>query len=436
MAKVGFHIERTNYFKTLGGVIDELMRRGHEVFLFYNSRTAGILEKGLPLPSPEYFPKFLYGKPVCVPFDGDETLAEAMLGQINILVLHQGYYGKQSSAPLFTKQYQIFRSKGFPVVAIASHFFDACLWPIEAFDLFDKVCVLSRYSVEKHRTILTKLFRGTDEERKKYGQHIDAVYAVKAEITGSALFDMFVPVHGQSLSARKSVILFAPKIDRHPFMQIVMREHSRWVSAVLSVLRYQGRYLLEALTHPKFFEFVKAIRILCEKNGWRLVVKSRPKHGNMHDQLYREHADSYLTGGEDLFYPDFTSADLFRDAVCSLHMRTFSVMEAVIAGTYAVNFEIPIATSRDGFDPLTCEYVKQVRHAQPGGLFNFEGCVQHVLWKDALKVFTEGSCLSLKVDPLKRKKYISDFCGIEDEAVSSASRIAYVIEQTLRRVQS
>jgi hypothetical protein len=439
VARIAFHIERINYFKVLGGVIDEAMRRGHETVLLYDAADAGKMVKGLPLPSSEHVPKFIFGTPRLLPYGDGKSFANIVRAYADILVLHQGFFGtledyrlKVAAEDSIFFQYQHLRCKGVPVVSVASHFFDTCLWPIEAFDFFDKVCVLSRYAVQKHKDILLELYEGPLEDRNKYAISIDAVYANKAVITGSALFDMFIPLYTGRNKAKQSAVLFAPKIDDHPFMQVMMREHSRCLAAILSLLKYQGRYFWNIFTEPRFAEFVRGLVALCTSLHLRLVVKSRPKHGVMHDGLYARHADEYITGGGDVFYPDFTSVEIFKDAACSFHMRTFSVMEAVIAGTYAINFDIPIADKRDHFDGRICAYVKAVRTPIPGSLFNFEGCVRNVSWKDAPRFLREQSGHVPAIDPERRRQYMADFCGIDDEKVSSSKRIVDVLDLVLR----
>jgi hypothetical protein len=434
-SKIAFHIERSNYFKVLGGVIDELMRRGHQVILFYAGSCEGRLDKGIAAPTAASFPRFSYGTPIPIAYPDIDMLGDLIASRADVLVLHQGYHGSSQEYAEAVRgkgvpaQYQRARRHGVPIVTIASHFFDHCLWPIDAFDYFDKICILSRHAAECHKRILLNTFKGTSDDESRYSQQIDLAYQAKVIETGSALFDMFLRVKKGRSTAAGDIVLFAPKIDGHPYMQVVLREHSRFGAFALSLVRFKGAYGIRALVEPRFSAFVKALASRCLRDRRNFVVKSRPKHGRTHDALYRSQANRYVVGNEDSFYPDFTSAEIFENAALSLHIRTFSVMEAVVAGTYAINIEIPVADEKDGFDALTCEYVRQVRTPHPDTLFNFDGCVRNVMWREV------RDCLNLQpipaIDPIRRREYLARFCGIEDENISASSRVSDVIENLL-----
>ena len=435
VSKIAFHIERSNYFKVLGGVIDELMRRGHQIVLLYAGGSEGRFDKGIVSPTPANFPHFLHGTPIPLTYFDVDKLGDLIASHADVLVLHQGYQGSSQEYAEAVQgngvpaQYQRARRRGVHIVSIASHFFDHCLWPIDAFDYFDKVCILSRHAAECHKRILLNTFKGTSDEKSRYSQQIESVYQEKVVETGSALFDMFLRIEKRRSAAAKDVVLFAPKIDSHPYMQVVLREHSRFVAFARSLIRFKGAYGIKALVEPRFSTFVKALGSRCLREGRNFVIKSRPKHGSMHDGLYLSQANRYIVGKEDSFYPEFTSADIFRNAAFSLHIRTFSVMEAVAAGTYAINIQVPIADEKDGFDELDCEYVRQVRTPHPDTLFNFDGCVRNLTWREATDYISLQPIPA--IDPLRRREYLARFCGINDENISASDRVSDVIDNLL-----
>jgi len=433
MARITFPIFRLNFLKNIGGVIDEGLKQGHKINLLYDSTMVNSFQRGLIAPSANNIPKFQNGLPNIIAYEGINKLAETVKNITDVFVTHHGlpydFYDK--SYPV-TDQFESVKKAGIPIVSLMSHFYDSCVTKLEALEFFDAVCTLSRHSFESQKQILIQL---SDEHHSyfKYDkQRIENVLNNKVHITGSALFDLFERIHLARIKQKQKtdIILFMPKIDPHPYMRLVINSHPRLLSLLLSLGRYQGRYFFEIIkTHP-FKKFLKKLKTFALQHDLEIIAKSRPKHGGHYNKNLRKIFKEFITGENDNFYPDYSSAELFKHAKFSIHMRTFSVLEAVISGVPAIHFQIPILNERDVSDKFLLHrlyYTRVVRNAEPDSLFNYSGCVWNVPWKDAIDFLENISPEQLKQTPEKRKEYCEYFCGISEGR--AAERQMNIIER-------
>jgi len=435
MASITFPIFRQNFLKNLGGVIDEALKRGNKVNLLYDKRNVNNTHRGIPHLGPSNFPKFKYGIPQFVQFDGIEQLANTILKISDVVVLHHGL------PPDFQKffypqvrEFKKIRNASIPLISLQSHFYDNCFMPLETYEFFDYSCILSEYSLNVHRKVLLQCSNLSDDLLKDYTKRIDTIFDEKVCVTGSALFDMFDHAYkNRSTSKKDDVVLFVPKFDAHPFMRLIMINRPRWFSAINSVLRYRGRYLHDIFKLPGFKNVIKSLEQRVRLEGLSIVAKSRPKHGKYFEKQLKKISRCYYSGEDDQFYPDFTGVQILQNSRFSVHIRTFSVLEAVISGVPAINFKIPVNMEKE--DVLTnnkkTEQIyrtfQEIRSAKPNSLFNYKGCVWNVLWKDATDFLDNFSLNDLEQSPDSRKEYVGYFCGVSER--SAAERQMDVIEK-------
>ncbi|MFH0740206.1 MAG: hypothetical protein V1819_03945 [bacterium] len=77
--RVAFLVERNTYFRTFGPVIDEAMKRGHQVFCFYNYSQPRTGSKGYQFPDINQAPKFKNGQVVSLEFKTENEFVEKVL---------------------------------------------------------------------------------------------------------------------------------------------------------------------------------------------------------------------------------------------------------------------------------------------------------------------------------------------------------------------
>lgn len=427
MARISFIIFRNNYYKIAGGVIEEALKRGHQVNLLLDSSLIGKRMKGGSAPDDSSVPHFASGVPQVVYFEGMGKLSEVACKCSDVVALIGGAfteYKKYLNEPDREEfQFQKIRQSSIPVISLNTHFYDHCLLGLDAFDSVDKILLLSDDSVEKHKEILLELSKeDSPEAQKALKQKVDEVFASKAAVTGSPLFDFFVSLHTErnaATSEKNDFAFFVPKIDQHPFMQIIMREHPRWVSYLRSCFQFQGRYKDQIWKMPRVKELFKVLKENVIEKGYQLQSKSRVKHGSHFDTGLEVLSHRYYSGEDDEYYPNFTSTQVFQKARFSIHMRTFSVLEAVLSGVPALNIRVPIVDKEDVFPESVRLYVQKVRGNQPDTLFNFSGCVTSISWEETLEFFEQQKFQSLKQDPERRERYIQHFCGVDKSRTAS-----------------
>jgi hypothetical protein len=438
MARISFFVLRNNYYKTIGGLIEESLKRGHQVNLLIDASSAGEVVKGMLCPDENSVPCFRNGVPSVVKYGGIRQLSEVACKCSDIVAVHNGafseYEKQMSNLDTLGCQLQKIRQASVPVISLQSHFYDNCLLSLDAYDSVDKTLLLSKDSVEKHKEILLELSKDTLREKDgSLKQRIDEVFALKTVVTGSPLFEFFDRVYKEretSSNDRGDFVYFVPKIDHHPFMQVIMREHPRWVSYLRSCYWYKGRYRKLIWEMPRVKEFLNILKVKVSDKGFRMLSKSRVKHGNYLNRNLEELSYRYYTGEDDEYYPNFTSARVFENAKFSIHMRTFSVMEAVLSGVPAVNIRVPIIEQDDIARDLERIYVQKVRGNQPDTLFNFSGCVTSISWEESLEFFAQQDFQNMQQDPERREHYVQNFCGV-DKARTASEKQCDEIEKML-----
>jgi len=429
MARLTFPIFRLNYLKNVGGVIDEALRRGHSVNLLYDKSMINTYRKGLPSPNQNSFPKFLYGQTVITGFKGLDHLAKISKTISDIFVSHYiPPYDFDEKPYKIIDQLIDIKQAGIPIVSLMSHFYDNCMQKLEAYEFFDANCVLSSFSVEAHKKILLQLSHNPKLPFNYTQSQIDRVINKKVHITGSSLFDLFEPRYHEDQD-KHNILVFIPKIDSHPFMNIVLKNQPRLLSLIKSIVRYKGRYFRSALRSPQFNKFLKKLNMLATDNHLSLIAKSRVKHNNNN---FIPIFEKYIDGLNDQFYPEYTTADIMKHVKFSIHIRTFSVLESVISGVPAVYFQIPIFETNDvstKYDFHRLYYTNTVRSGEPDSLFNYPGCVWNVPWDQSLDFIDKFSVKKLEQSPESRDKYCKYFCGVS--TYPAAKRQMDVIESFL-----
>jgi len=423
MAKITFVIDRLPFFKNLGGVIDEALRRGHIVNLVHDVSQVGKIHKGVIRPSRELLPKFYHGKPNLVEYNQINELSNCVVPISDILVLHCGcvsdYETFMDKPNTFPYQYQTIRKAGIPVVSLHSHFYDNCLLKLNAYSSVDLTCVLSDYSLSLHKELLLEKNNLQEESKKVYQNQIEQIMHEKVIVTGSALFDLFDHFyHTKRQDSKKhDIVIFHLKFNqRYPFLDIFARHNSRLLSTGISLFYYKGKFLSKIFTYPRYRQILQRVERISNSNNLGIITKSRPKHGKYYEKLLQRISNKYITGEEDQYYPEFTSMQILQHAKFCLHIRTFSVMESVLAGVPSVHVQIPVNPLYK--DKTAVLFMEKIRSCEPETIYNYSGCVWNVPWKDSLNFLDHINLNELEHDPERRAEYVKKYCGIAEQSAS------------------
>jgi len=424
MAKITFVIQRLPFFKVIGGVIDEALRRGHIVNLALDKSQIGKIHKGVKRPSKHLLPKFLFGKPKIIEYDQVRNLSDSLLPASDVVVLNCGcvsdYENFLDNPDTYPYQYQKIRKSGVPLVSLHSHFYDNCVLKLNAYSSVDLTCVLSDYSLKLHKEVLLDMSNLAKDQKEQYEKEIDQVLNEKVVVTGSALFDMFDNFYHSkrnNYSKNSDIVFFHLKfMHRYPFLDIFARYHSRVISALISLCLYKGDYFSKILKYPRYKDIIKRVGNLAKQNQFNIIVKSRPKHGKQYINELTKISQQFITGADDEFYPEFTSMKILQHAKFCVHIRTFAVLESVIAGVPSVHIQIPANPLYS--DKQNFHFIEKIRSCAPETMYNYSGCVWNVPWEDVLYFFDNFDFKTIEQDSEKRDKYIQYFCGITERSAS------------------
>ena len=293
MAKIGFFIGRLNSFRTLGGVIDEALLRGHKVDLFHDRSAEHLKIKGIGSPCPHSFPRFKNGTPGVIGFDGVRNLSEAVKRGSDLLVLHCGcisdYQNYLDRPETYAFQFQAIRRASMPVISLQSHFYDNCLLKLNGYKSVDLTCILSRFTYEVHREVLLESCGLDREELAIFEQDIDKTMKRSVVITGSALVDMFDGFYRNGSSRQGSdIILFVPNFStKDPFVNVVVSRTSAWLALIESIFHHKGKHIGKLFTYPGFSDLLDALRDFADEYDLNIVSKNRPKHGRAFEEKLR-----------------------------------------------------------------------------------------------------------------------------------------------------
>jgi hypothetical protein len=149
---------------------------------------------------------------------------------------------------------------------------------------------------------------------------------------------------------------------------------------------------------------VNAVRAFCDRNGAVMIVKARAKDP-VPGYLSRN-ADRVLY--DDAYYPA-TILELLKISALCLHFSSTVAYEAA----YACVPSICLAPSGDdlGLPPIWQEWFLNV---DVGGSFNFPGVVYARRLDDFLDGFATARLSDFPLDPVARAHYVEKFVGFDD----------------------
>jgi len=153
---------------------------------------------------------------------------------------------------------------------------------------------------------------------------------------------------------------------------------------------------------------VKAVRAFCDANGAALIVKARPKDpvprylASLADRVLYEQTD----------YPA-TILELMSIASLCLHFFSTVAYEAAYAGVPS----ICVTSDGDdlGFPPIWREWFLS---AEPGSSFNFPGVTYPLSVEEMVVDFPRRRLADFPLEPAARAHYLEKFVGFDDGKAS------------------
>ena len=409
--KIGVVIERSNYYRLLGPVVDAALARGWHVVCLHDHAQPRDGAKGYLFPRVEAMPRFRHGTPGVATYDGSAALWAAVQEQgldavLSILPPPDGWRdgwkarGQQPQPAWVSLQYhaEIFRHTDPRT-------------PLEA----SAVGVYSDWWVDWGLGYW-----------KSHGVHAEnAEIRQKAVVVGFPELDRLQFVdrasarHRWGFPADQPIVLFLP----FPIDSFHKRTHwYRWVydpgprPAVKRLrLRLAGKRDLVPQVDRGWHDaaMVKAVRRFCDANGALLVAKSRLK--DRVAPYVRAAADRVLDDDSD--DPPTILHALAAADLCA-HFFSTAVMEAVASG-------VPSLSLCPTLDEMEIE--DDLFSRSQDSLFEFRGVARTLGIGEAIEKLPRMSLAEFRLDPARRAEYVSKFLGFSDG--KSADRLLDVVLQ-------
>ena len=383
--RIAFLIKRKNYYRVLGAVIEEALRREWRVECWHDHAHSRTNWKGHEFPDLE--PAFRSGAPVFVPYQGTPELAERFEVEPPDAVISvdapEPAVAPVTRAPWFWLQFAA----------------DLVLDPAAARGIGAATAV-GLYSPWWARRLRNNVGEGTP---------LDAAARRKLATVGMPMLDLAPDIDPDEvrwtygLPRQRPVVLYLP----FPLLSTPPRPSLRGLLRRAPRLARVARGWLGPPWNDR--RFVEALRGFCERNGAALVVKSRRKDPSP-TYLRRAAAAHFL---DEPYHPPVI-LELLRCAALCVHFYSTAVLEAVACGVPSLC--LGPAPSDMGLDALNATLI---HHGREGGIYNWSGAAHWRPVAEALDGLGRWGLADFPIELPARKSYVERFLGFDD-AKSSA----------------
>jgi hypothetical protein len=426
MMKIGFLVLRETFLKTMGSLIMECLKAGHEVILFYDEQSATGVKS--------------YQRVTKQKLGGFESLGAQVFGvdsrgldklepfDINVLVLVEGFHFFRDRL----NQLKQLRKTGTKIISL-SHFFENLRYPLEALGYFDKTYYLSSFAVDTH-------FRLYGENPAKVK---DSLYSSKFEVSGSPMFDQLTDLDEDEIRRemgispeKKVVVFFAPVVNAATDWRFYLWKQSSKVKRFVRIIKDRKfKYAFDALHVPTLKEVGTSIRDFCDRNDAFLIIKSRLKQDDK--DIFSDLADLYISGDRESYFPVLTSYKILAIADLCISAMSMAALEAVALGVPVINIYVPSTEyiSRSaGFRPDKTRYLEAITNINKESPFNYLNCVTSVDRRKFVTWLNNQDLDYFSSDEDARMAYVDRFLGFSEE--SSSARILRSLERLCTNVDA
>jgi hypothetical protein len=390
-----FVMERKNYYRVMGPVVDAALRRGWEVECWHDWTQPRWGTKASEFP--DAVPPFQSGTPKVVAYRGEELVAQLSARPPDAVVA-LGPRPRPAALPRTVRwvglQYMTslvdpFGPQGFlgcDLVAGYSRF-----WLEQAIEYFKESGALREADVTTEHEIVRRFTTvGVPE--------LDQVEAIEPQ----AVRERF------GLPADRPVVLYLPyptmSNPRTFWLRHVYAPGSRIRRALAVLGAFRFDYWQHVTSDWNDRSLVTSLRAFCDANDALLVVKSRLK-----DPVPRYTAScADLVLYDPSYYPA-TILELLSVASLCVHFFSSAVYESVFLGVPS----LCIAPSADdmGLSPLWSRGLFNVRD---GESYNVPGASYFMPLPEAFDALPRARLKDFPMDPVSRAHFVDRFLGFDD----------------------
>lgn len=415
--RVGFLIEKWNYYRLFGPIVERALARGHETECWHDVKQLRTGPKTTRFP--DAMPSFRNGRPRLRTFrDGADLAGQlaAAAPAVMVALARPAGAGQGLDMRWFGLQYTL---------DVAS-----LLTPAGA-TRFDALGLHSRYWADhvaaSLRIVAFNRARGNGEAPEVVDEAaVDEVVRRRGVIVGTPEMDQAHWIDRAAVRTRlglqpeRPVVLYIPfpfNSNPNPFW---VRHVYGGGSSVLSRLRVRlqgnARYREQAARGLTDRGTVDAVRAFCDANGAALVVKERAK--DPASRYLRGRADLVL--GDEAYYPA-TIVELLRISSLCVHFFSTVAYEAAYAGVPS----LCMAPDLDdlGFPPMWREWFLNL---DEGNSWNFPGVIYPVTLEEVGRELPRRRIADFPLEPAARAQYVERFVGFDDG--KSSDRVLDVLQ--------
>jgi len=405
-----FIVERKNYYRVMGPVMDAALRRGWAVECWHDWAQPRWGTKASEFP--DAVPTFRWGAPQVVAYQGRE-LVERLSATPPDAVVALGPPPADLAKRIRWIRLQYMTNLVSP---FGPHGLLAC----------ERVAGYSRFWLEQALTYF-----------KESSALLDGDAAVEQEITrrftvvGIPELDQVAAIEPQAVRERfalpldRPVVLYLPyptKSNPRTFwLRHVYAPTSRLRRGLTLLAALRLRYWQHVIRDWNDRRLVAALRAFCDANDALLVVKSRLK-----DPVPRHTAKlADLVLYDPSHYPA-TILELLSVSSLCVHFFSSAVYESVFLGVPSLC--LAPATEDMGLSPL---WSRGLFHVREGGSYNVPGASYFMAFPQAFDDLPRASLKDFPMDPMTRARFVRTFLGFDD--TRSSERVLDLIEAQRER---
>jgi len=415
--RVGFLIERRNYYRLFGPIVERALARGHETECWHDwgQRRTGPKASEFP----DTMPSFRHGQPRLRTFRGAADLAAQLAADapdVMVALARPAGAGEGLRMRWFGLQYTL---------DVAS-----LLTPAGA-TRFDALGLHSRYWADHVaaalRIIAFNRARGTGITPEPVDvAAVAEVVRRRGVVVGTPEMDQAHWIDAAAVRARlglepeRPVVLYIPfpfKSNPDPFwVRHVYGGGSDTLRRLRVWWRGDARYREHAARGLTDRGTVEAVRAFCDANGAALVVKAREK--DPVPRYLASQADRVLY--DEAYYPA-TILELLRVSSLCLHFFSTVAYEAAYAGVPSLCVAPDLEDL--GFPPMWREWFLNL---DEGNSWNFPGVIYPVTLEEVVRELPRRRIADFPLEPAARAQYVERFVGFDDG--KSSDRVLDVLQ--------
>ncbi|NQU83380.1 MAG: hypothetical protein HQ536_01585 [Parcubacteria group bacterium] len=406
--KIAFLIERDIYYKLFGCMIDEALKRGHQVFCLHDYSQSKEGPKGYQFPWLSKVLKFQSGTPQAISFtDRDEFLKAIEEQGIQVVVVLK-------FLPHCLALQKELKKCGVFIVALQ--------FVGDIVNEGNSVGLPDRYFIYSDTWLELSLGHLSDQGVIKEDDIPANIEKLKKTVksTGFSELDQARLINpdtvraGWGIPKGKPVVLFLPfpfhcTSDRF-WAPFIYGFHNRLLQLPIALLSLNRRYIRQVWNRWNDKRVVMAVKKFCEKNNAFLLVKARKKEP---PRKYLTKIADKVIYHDDSYYPATILKCLKISDVC-LNFFSFTVLEAIFLGVP----NVCIAPSSLDYKNIQGSVWSTILGRQKQ-LFDFSGAAYTLSIPQAIAQLPKKLISDFPLNPEKQSKYVQKFVGPLDGNHSS-----------------